>query len=131
MATTRTPHHVVVKVAREQHGYPPARAICPWCGKPGASEPHHWLLKRSDHVPDRVLHQPINVVLLHPHCHAWYGQTEAMTLKCFEHKTGRLGTFSGRPYDVVAWLAELSAGRQLTHIPILPNLEENDERERK
>lgn len=123
MATTRTPYQVIVRVAREQHGYPPAKALCPWCGKPGATEPHHWLFKRSAAVPDRILHQPINVVLLHPHCHNRFGQTEAMILKCYEHKTGRLTTLSGRPYDVAGWLADLAAGKVITHSPILPILE--------
>lgn len=89
----------------------------------GATEPHHWLLKRSDHVVDKVLHQPINVVLLHSHCHSRYGQTELMTIVCYLHKRGWLTTWSGRPYDVKAWLAELSASGQLTHKPLLPVLE--------
>jgi hypothetical protein len=113
-----TPPAVVTKVGREQHGYPLNKAICPWCGKRGPTEPHHWLLKRSDRPPEKLLHQPINVVLLHPWCHDLHGQTETMTLLCFLHKAGFLTTLSGRPYDVLAWLNS-SAG-QLSHQPILP-----------
>jgi hypothetical protein len=123
MATSSTPPAVIIKVAREQHGYPPSKAICPWCGKKGATEPHHWLLKRSAHMPDKVLHQPINVVLLHSHCHRTYGQTEIMTILCYLHKSGWLTTFSGRPYHVKTWLTELAASGQLTHKPMIPNLE--------
>lgn len=118
MAHTRTPPAVITKVGREQHGFPLAKTICPWCGKPGATEPHHWLLKRSDHPPDQLLHQPVNVVLLHPWCHNQYGQTETMTVLCYLHKRGWLTTYSGLPYDVLAWLKTVS--RQLTHNPIIP-----------
>ncbi|HXV44667.1 MAG TPA: hypothetical protein VEC96_16520 [Anaerolineae bacterium] len=134
MATSRTPPAVVIKVAREQHGLPPPQAICPWCGERGATEPHHWLLKRSATVPDRVLHDPRNVTLLHPHCHNRYGQTEAMVQRCYHHKIGTLlikpgrPSLSGRPYNITGWIEQLRTEGLLTHVPILPVLDNQEEK---
>ncbi|MCL4299512.1 MAG: hypothetical protein KJ077_27500 [Anaerolineae bacterium] len=134
MAHTTTPPAIIIKVVREQHGYPPSKAICPWCGKPGANQPHHWLLKRSAAVPPKVLHDPRNIVLLHYRCHDLYGQTEAMVQRCYHHKIKKLfyqegqPTLSGRPYDIRGWIEQLPASSLLVHVPILPVLDEQEEK---
>lgn len=133
MAHTATPPALIVKVAREQYGYPLARTICPWCGEVGASQPHHWLFKRSAAVAPKVLHDPRNVVLLHAHCHNLYGQTEAMVQRCYHHKIKTLflrpdrPSLSGRPYDIAGWIEELRAKNLLLHVPILPVLDHRKE----
>jgi hypothetical protein len=125
---------VIVKVAREQHGYPLNKTRCAWCGKAGATDPHHWLLKRSAAVPPKALHDPINVVLIHHLCHELHGQTKAMVQRCYHHKIKKLyfkpgqPTLSGRPYDVTGWIAALRASNLLVHAPILPVLDELEEK---
>ncbi|MBE7553676.1 MAG: hypothetical protein HS126_21620 [Anaerolineales bacterium] len=134
MAYTTTPPAVVVAVAREQHGYPLNKTRCAWCGQPGATDPHHWLLKRSAAVPSKVLHAPVNIVLAHHLCHDLYGQTEAMVQRCYHHKIKKLfyqpgrPTLSGRPYDIAGWIAELRAKNLLVHVPILPVLDDREEK---
>lgn len=134
MPTSPTPPAVIVKVAREQHGYPPMRAICPWCSRRGATQPHHWLLKRSAAVPPKILHDPRNVVLLHHQCHRLYGQTEAMVQRCYHHKIKKLfyqkgrPTFSGRPCDISIWVEELRTSNLLIHVPIVPALDDQEEK---
>lgn len=134
MPHTTTPPAVIIKVAREQHGYPPSKAICPWCGKPGATQPHHWLLKRSAAVPPKVLHDSRNIVLLHYYCHNLCGQTEAMVQRCYHHKIKKLfdqkgrPTLSGWPYDIRGWIEQLRVRGWLIHIPILPVLDDREEK---
>jgi hypothetical protein len=105
-----TPRELVVQIAREQNGFPPSRAVCIWCQKPGATDPHHWLFKRSSGVSLEVLHNPANVVLLHHHCHQTYGQTKAMTLFCLGHKIN-LG------YDIAGWIDKLLEQGLIKHRP--------------
>jgi hypothetical protein len=134
LAYTKTPPAVVVAVAREQYGYPLHKTRCAWCDQPGATDPHHWLLKRSAAVPPKVLHAPVNIVLLHHECHDLYGQTEAMVRRCYHHKIRKLfyqpgrPTLSGRPYDVAGWIETLRAKNLLIHAPILPVLDNREEK---
>ncbi len=134
MAHTSTPPATVVAVAREQYGYPLNKTRCAWCGQPGATDPHHWLLKRSAAVPPKALHDPHNIVLLHYHCHDLYGQTEAMVQRCYHHKIKKLfyqkgrPTLSGRPYDIIGWIEQLRARDLLVHVPILPILDQQEEK---
>lgn len=132
MAHTTTPPATVVTVAREQYGYSLAKTRCAWCGQPGATDPHHWLLKRSAAVPPKVLHDPRNIVLIHHKCHDLYGQTEVMVQRCYHHKIKKLfyqegrPTLSGRPYDIIGWIEQLRARGLLVHVPILPVLDEQE-----
>jgi hypothetical protein len=103
-------------IAHEQGGFPFRKAICPWCNKPGACEPHHWLFKRSSGVSDEVLHNPANIVLLHNLCHRLWGQTKFMKQICAEHKI-TLG------YDLLSWLADLLAAGEIKHMPPIWNEE--------
>ncbi|MCL4303111.1 MAG: hypothetical protein KJ077_45925 [Anaerolineae bacterium] len=134
MAYTKTPPAVVVAVAREQYGYPLNKTRCAWCGEPGATDPHHWLLKRSAAVPPKVLHDPRNIVLVHHLCHDLHGQTEAMVQRCYHHKIKKLfyqpgrPTLSGRPYDIAGWIESLRVQNLLNHIPILSRLDEKEEK---
>lgn len=139
---TTTPPATVVAVAREQHGYPLNNTRCAWCGQPGATDPHHWLLKRSAAVPPKVLHDKRNIVLLHHLCHDLYGQTEAMVQRCYHHKIKKLfytcptpgagqpgrPTLSGRPYDIAGWIETLREQKLLIHVPILPVLDQREEK---
>ena len=86
-----TPQAVKVRVAAEQGGIPPvpAKTICPFCNQPGAAEPHHWLFKRSRNVPDEVLHDATNVVMLCKKCHDRYGQTKEMFRACLVWKVSK------------------------------------------
>jgi len=134
LAHTTTPPATVVVVAREQHGYPLKNTRCAWCGQPGATDPHHWLLKRSAAVPPKVLHDKRNIVLLHHLCHDLYGQTEAMVQRCYHHKIKKLlfkpgqPTLSGRPYNIAGWIAALREQKLLIHAPILPVLDDREEK---
>ncbi|MBE7473168.1 MAG: hypothetical protein DPW09_33335 [Anaerolineae bacterium] len=131
---TTTPPAVITKVGREQHGYPLKKARCAWCGQPGATDPHHWLLKRSAAVHPKILHDPRNIALVHHACHDLYGQTEAMVQRCYHHKIKKLfyspgrPTLSGRPYDIAGWIAVLRARQLLRHAPVLPVLDEKEEK---
>ncbi|MCK6625561.1 MAG: hypothetical protein L6R45_10345 [Anaerolineae bacterium] len=134
MAHTPTPPAVIVAVAREQHGYPLNKTRCAWCGKPGATDPHHWLLKRSAAVPPKVLHDPRNIALVHHECHHRYGQTEAMVQRCYHHKIKKLfyspdrPTLSGQSYDIAGWIVALREQKLLIHVPILPVLDSQEEK---
>lgn len=134
MPHTTTPPATIVAVAREQYGYPLSKTRCAWCGLPGATDPHHWLLKRGAAVPPKVLHDRRNLVLIHHLCHDLYGQTEAMVQRCYHHKIKKLffkpdrPTLSGRPYDIAGWIAELQAQGLLVHVPILPVLDSQEEK---
>lgn len=105
-----TPRALVVQIAREQGGIPVYEAVCPWCWCEGATDPHHWAFKRSDNVPDEVLHTPQNVVLLHHNCHSNHGQTKAMTERCLQYKQS-LG------YDIFAWVDDLIERGVVKHRP--------------
>jgi len=113
MSSDPTPKWLVVQVAREQGGIPLSKTICPWCGQPGATDPHHAFYKRSSGVasaPDEVLHTPQNVVILHHSCHDLYGQTKAMTAKLLAHKVS-LG------YDIFEWVEDLIKKGVVKHRP--------------
>jgi hypothetical protein len=108
--STPTPPALIVQIAREQGGILPSRAVCVWCKAPGATEPHHWLFKRSSGVPDEVLHTKQNVVLLHTKCHSEHGQTKLMTMRCLEWKIV-LG------YDISGWVEEIAERGLITNWP--------------
>jgi len=74
--------------------------LCLWCRQPGASDPHHWLVKKNGNIPDEIADLPINVVLLCRACHDRHGQSKELTTRCWGHKEA-LG------YDPRAWLKEL------------------------
>jgi len=107
MATSKVPNEVIVMVAREQGGIPAHLATCanPTCSRK-ATDPHHWLFKRSSGVsrtsltPEQVLHHPYNIVLLCRLCHDTLGQTEEMIVMCFRYKVN-LGI------DILDWVDEL------------------------
>jgi len=105
-----TPKELIVQLSREQGGPPISWAICPYCRKPGATDAHHWLWKRSDNVPDEVLHTRQNVILLCHFCHDRHGQTKEMTLICLAFKL-RLG------YDIFDWVDGLIEDGVVKHRP--------------
>lgn len=90
---TPVPPAVVVTVAREQGGIPTHKARCIYCRKRYATDPHHWLFKRSsgisrsdDDIPEEALHHPFNIVLLCRQCHDLFGQTTSMAINCYRWK---------------------------------------------
>jgi hypothetical protein len=99
-----------IKIAREQGGIGNQPPKCAFCGEPGATDLHHWLLKRSSGLPAEVINVPINVVLLHHRCHMQHGQTKAMTQQMFRFKKA-LG------YDVEGWLKDLQSQGIVKCIP--------------
>ena len=105
-----TPKELIVQLSREQGGPPISWAICPYCRKPGATDPHHFLYKRSDNAPDEVLHTRQNVILVCHPCHDKYGQTKGMTLTCLAFKL-RLG------YDIFGWVDQLIKDGVVKHYP--------------
>ena len=85
-------------------------AVCPFCNTRIATDPHHWCFKRSDNVPDEVLHTPENVVLLCHLCHDRNGQTKQMTERILAYKIG-----SG--YDIYKWVDDLIEQGLVLHQP--------------
>jgi hypothetical protein len=89
--------------------------VCPWCSQPATptnlvQQPHHWCYKRSDHVPDEVLHTAENVVLLHKSCHDAHGQTKPMTTRILAYKISK-------GYDIFAWIDRLISEGTVKHRP--------------
>lgn len=131
MRKTTVPKEIVVLVAREQDGIPAHKAICanPDCSS-FATDPHHWLFKRSSgvsrtqqSVPSQVLNNPINIVLLCRTCHDKFGQTPRMVRICYHHKIA-LG------YDIPAWIDGLIKTRVIRVRPDLGALNWQDENEK-
>ncbi len=90
-------------------------AYCVWCGKPGVTDLHHWLIKRGygmGKIPDNILNQPINVVLAHNKCHLDHGQTKLFRRVCYIHKF-TLG------YDPAGWLDDMQSKGLLVTRPEL------------
>lgn len=96
----RTNQISVTQVAR--HQMIGGRAICAYCGKQDATDPHHWLLKQGANVANAVQDDPRNLVLLCRQCHTDFGQTRQMTIFCYNLKS--------QDYDIDGWIAELEAG---------------------
>jgi len=85
--------------------------VCPWCSEPlsGGIHMHEWLFKRG-RVPNEIWTQKINCVLLHDTCHMEYGQSKAMTRKCYLFKVA-LGE------DPSQWVQSLYSDGQIKVMP--------------
>jgi hypothetical protein len=102
------------RVRKEQRDWkqlPQDVVLCGCCGRPGATQTHHWLFHGRKNYPEVVLHDPHNLVWVCSDCHI--PEHPELKERCYKLKTD-IG------YDIEGWVAELKETGLIKETPELP-----------